>query len=339
MTQLVELQEALPKFAEANIKVYAISYDEVGAQADFADNHGTTFELLADVGSKVIRQFGILNTSVSEHEVPYYGIPFPGTYLVDESGVVTAKFFHRGLAQRSSAEAVLDAASGTILLQPDDPTVGLSDDSGIEFSLSYHGGGGVIRGGAMRELVVRATLPDGLHLYDDPVPEGMVATAITMAGPNGLRSLPLKKPPTETLNLPGIGELRVWTGQVDFVLPVWATDDIASLLRNDHPDRVTIEVEISYQACTDTDCLLPRTERLTLDVPVGDFTAPTAAGVPMLGSVTTTMDTQKWMQSMVRRSLDAAPDRAAAKAFLTETMNALQAGPMGAQLDEEQKSQ
>ena len=36
MTQLVELQEALPKFEAAGIKLYAVSYDEPAALAQWA---------------------------------------------------------------------------------------------------------------------------------------------------------------------------------------------------------------------------------------------------------------------------------------------------------------
>ncbi|MEE9279893.1 MAG: redoxin domain-containing protein [Myxococcota bacterium] len=86
MSQLVELQEALPKFAAAGIKLYAVSYDEPAALAEFAKHHGITFPLLADRGSRVIRRYGILNTFVTREQVPFYGIPFPGTYLVDERG-------------------------------------------------------------------------------------------------------------------------------------------------------------------------------------------------------------------------------------------------------------
>ena len=44
MTQLVELQAATQKFADAGIKLYAISYDELGALEDFARHHGITYD-------------------------------------------------------------------------------------------------------------------------------------------------------------------------------------------------------------------------------------------------------------------------------------------------------
>lgn len=333
MTQLVELQEALPKFIEAGIKVYAISYDEVGALADFAAHHDITYELLADQGSQVIRDYGILNHLVTEEQIPYHGIPFPGTYLVDEHGVVAAKAFHAAIAQRESAEGLIDAALGELLLRSEDPSTSHRDDSGIDFSLIYHGGGGVLRGGAIRRLIVRVDLPEGLHIYDEPVPEGMVATSFTVIEPSGLRNLPVEKPPTTPLELPGVGELRVWSDQVDFVIPVWATDEVVSLVRGDNPGQVTIKVAIRYQACDDSACRLPVTETLTIDVPVGAYTGPALRRGGMPGATTTSMDTMKWMGEMVKRGMEATPDPDAAAAYLQRTIAGFEAGPMGTERD------
>ncbi|MEM7342563.1 MAG: redoxin domain-containing protein [Actinomycetota bacterium] len=329
MTQLVELQNAVPAFAEAGIKLYAISYDEIGALEAFTEHHGITYDLLSDEGSAVIRTFGILNHHVTEEQVPYHGIPFPGTYLVDEHGVVAAKAFHASLAQRESAEGLIDSALGEILLRSEEPTVATADGDDITLSLTYHGGGGVMRGGSLRRLVVRIEMPEGLHVYDHPVPAGMVATTVTLLGPPGLRALPVEAPPTEPLELPGVGELQVWSNQVDFVMPVWATDEIASLVRSERPDSVTVEVEVAYQACDDEACRLPRTERLSVEVPVDRGVGPALARGGMPGTDVTTMDTPKWLGSMVRRGLESTDDPDAAVEYLTQISAAYDRGPLG----------
>ena len=55
----------------------------------FSDEYGIEYDLLSDAGSAVIREFGILN-SIIDPEGPmaerFYGIPFPGTYVVDGAG-------------------------------------------------------------------------------------------------------------------------------------------------------------------------------------------------------------------------------------------------------------
>ena len=51
-------------FDDAGIRVYALSYDEQAALADFADAYNISYTFLSDSTSKVIRQFGILNTII-----------------------------------------------------------------------------------------------------------------------------------------------------------------------------------------------------------------------------------------------------------------------------------
>ena len=39
--------------------------------------------MLSDVDSEVIRQYGVLNTIVQPDDVPFYGVPFPGFFLLN----------------------------------------------------------------------------------------------------------------------------------------------------------------------------------------------------------------------------------------------------------------
>jgi peroxiredoxin len=326
MTQLVELQEALPKFRAAGIKLYAVSYDEADALADFARHHDIRYPLLSDKGSKVIRRFGIQNHFVTKEQVPYHGIPFPGTYLIDEDGVVTAKFFQRGLTQRESAEAVIDSALGRILLSEDEPFAKAGDDD-IRVSATYHGGGGRLKGGVVRQIVVRFELAAGLHLYDEPVPNGMVATKIRIEGPPGLHTEEPAKPPTKALSLPGLDvELRVWSGRVDFVVPVWADDRIAGIVSEIERDEIPIRVRVDYQACDDQTCRIPRSETLEVIVPVAPYVGHGLAG-KLLGTVATTMDTRRFMLRKVRRGLLRSPIKGFL--YLKQSMQHVRRGPAG----------
>jgi peroxiredoxin len=326
MTQLVELQEALPKFEAAGIKLYAVSYDELDALAEFAKHHGITYPLLSDRGSKVIRQYGIENHFVTKDQVPYYGIPFPGTYLVDESGIVTAKFFNRSLAARESAEAVIDRALGEILLGEEEPTDrGGGDD--IRISATYHGGGGNLKSAVVRQLVVRFDLAPGLHLYDEPVPEGMVATRIEVTGPPGLNTNAMIKPPTRPLRLPGLAaDLAVWEGRVDIVIPVWADDRLLGIVQAIERDRVEVTVRIDYQACDDQVCRIPQSETLTVDVPVAPYLGHELPG-SMPGAVISTMDSRKYMLRKVRRGLLRSPIKGFR--YMKQSLEQVRRGPLG----------
>ncbi|MCB9594246.1 MAG: redoxin domain-containing protein [Sandaracinaceae bacterium] len=306
MTQLVELQRALPRFEAAGVRLYAVSYDEVEALAEFARHHGITYPLLSDRGSKVIDSYGIRNHFVGEHEVPYYGIPFPGTYLVDERGHVAAKLFHRNLAHRESAEAMLDGALESILLGEDEPrAVGGDDD--VRVTAAFHGGEGTLKPGLVRQIVVRFELAPGLHVYGDPVPKGMVATRIQVSGPPGLHAGEPVARPTHPLSLPGLDfELSVWDGQVDFAIPVWIDDRVASLVTGAALDEVPIEVRVDYQACDDQCCRIPRGETLTVRVPVAPLVGHHVGG-KLDGAVATTMRSRWFLIRMVARGLWRSP--------------------------------
>ena len=80
--------------------------------ADFSAAYGITFPLLSDPNSEIITSFGILNTLIPPDDHPWYGVPFPGTYLIDANGVITHKFFEQTLSIRIGAEQILAAAQG-----------------------------------------------------------------------------------------------------------------------------------------------------------------------------------------------------------------------------------
>lgn len=325
MTQLVELQQALPKFEAAGIKLYGVSYDTVDALQAFAKAHDITFPLLSDLGSKVIRRFGIQNTNLTKDQIPFYGVPFPGTYLLDEDGHITAKFFHRNLAARESPEAVIDSALGEILLGEDEPSDQTGDNS-IAITAALHGGKS-LRNSAPRQLVVRFELAEGLHIYDKPVPEGMVATTITATGPEGLVVGTVIQPPTKPLTLPGLASpLRVWEGRVDFVLPLSVDDRLSGIVNAPQKDRITIEIEVAYQACDDKACHIPQKARLSLDVPVTGYVTPNLFGSRFDGPQSG-MDSRKYMQRMIRRGLLRSPIKGAR--FLKRLTQNFKTGPLG----------
>jgi peroxiredoxin len=326
MTQLVELQAALPRFHAAGIELYAISYDEPSALAEFARHHDITFRLLSDLGSTVIDRFGIRNHFVTEEQVPYYGIPFPGTYLIDEDGVVSAKFFHRNIAQRESAEAIIDSALGEILLGDDEPMAeGGADD--IRVTATYHGGNGLMKSGALRQIVVRFDLAPGVHIYAQPVPDGMVATTIGVSGPPGLHVGDTQAPASHPLTLPGLdAALQVWNGQVDFVVPVRADDRIASLVEAIRDEEIEIEVVVDYQACSDESCRIPQRETLTLTVPLAPLVGNALAGT-LAGAIPTTMNSRRYLLRMVWRGWRRRPIQGLR--YLLQLLRDIWRGPAG----------
>jgi peroxiredoxin Q/BCP len=86
-----EFEDALPEFRDADIDVYGVSMDDVETHADFAEEEGLSFDLLADTDGEVAAAFG-LDTSegyTSRLTFVLYGGEVVATYdpeLADPSG-------------------------------------------------------------------------------------------------------------------------------------------------------------------------------------------------------------------------------------------------------------
>ena len=180
---------------------------------------------------------------------------------MNEHGVITAKFFENNLFLRASSDQLLRAALGeTIELEPlpERPT---------EVVVDVSVGSDPIGVGVLHDLVVRFAVPDGLHLYGNPVPEGMVATSVDFDDDEGLVVRPADYPATTQHMLAGTGEvLHIFEGDVTVTIPI--THNGRSLQwRDDGSTFITVAGTIRWQACDDDVCHLPQTQRFELEIP------------------------------------------------------------------------
>ena len=247
-------------FEAAGVRLYALSYDEPQALADFADAFDITFTLLSDPDSSVIRQFGILNTLIAEDDHPWFGIPFPGSYVIAADGSIVAKLFENNLAVRAGPEQLL---------------AGLRTSSRGELTQAAPVGevawevaldGAQLVPSVQRDLVVRLHVPSGRHLYAHPAPSKMVALDLQLDPHPGVVQRPLLRPPSHTHRLAGTDEaFEVHDGVVELRLPITANSHlIASAERS-----VTLPGMLQWQCCDDAVCDVPRRERFELTIPVG----------------------------------------------------------------------
>jgi len=69
-------------------------------------------------------------------------------------------------------------------------------------------------------------------------------------------------------------DLHVWSGTVDIVVPFYPTGEIVSETRPLDLDSIPLDIEVRYQACNDQECLLPRTERFSLNLALDVIDVP-----------------------------------------------------------------
>ena len=113
---------------------------------------------LSDKGSAVIRKFGILNTNVPT-DVMFYGIPFPGDYLINPDGTVREKLFLPDYQERPAASQVVLKDFGSAI--DDNGVTVTADDVEAKISLS---GARNFSGNETRR-VIDFTVGPGWHIY------------------------------------------------------------------------------------------------------------------------------------------------------------------------------
>jgi hypothetical protein len=108
----VELEGQREALGQRGLGLAAVSYDSPEILAEFAARRGIRFPLLADPGSVVIARFGLRNP---EHPPGSrdHGVPYPGTFVTDAAGVVTARFFEDTYVERRTAASFLSLTGDT----------------------------------------------------------------------------------------------------------------------------------------------------------------------------------------------------------------------------------
>ena len=251
-------------FDAAGVAVYALSYDEADALRDFRDAHGITYTLLSDPDSEVIRSFGILNTLIDPDDHPWYGIPYPGTYVVNAEGAITHKFFENNLAVRAGPEQLLRAAQGQPMLKS---RVDEAAPEGVQVRVALDGNNLALS--VQKDLVVRFSVPAGRHVYAEPAPQGSVAVEVTLDENNRLVQRPIVRPASEPHTLPGTGEsFPVHHDLFELRLPL-----TVNRAAGGDAAEITISGEVRWQSCDDEVCDIPTSQRFELTLPVSESPA------------------------------------------------------------------
>jgi hypothetical protein len=233
---------------------------------------------LSDVGSNVIRAFGIFNTNVPADHKFMYGMPWPGDYLIAPDGTVRDKLFLRDYQLRPSASAVVlrhfgDQAGGNVV---DIDTDVLHATVSLSTARCFPG----------QELGVslQIRLQPGWHVYGEPLPGNYQMTELIFDSPLvGEYSLAL--PPPSPMLLQALGEtLPIYTGELRAVGKLgikWSPPRPAPFLealgKFIEPGGYTIKGELRFQACSNDVCEAPQAIpfELPLQVEAGIPPAPT----------------------------------------------------------------
>lgn len=259
---MVDLNAKAGEFQKQGLNVATISYDSVAILKDFSGRKRITIPMLSDPGSAIIKAFGILNTNV-EANSPVYGIPFPGTYIVDAKGVVKSKYLHDDYTERFSAGSILtrefgeNGAEKTVVDNP-------------QIRLSYSASDASFAPGHRITLTVDVDFKPKMHVYAPGVEGGYIPIDWKMSESKGWVSFAPAYPASHKVRLPVINEtVPVYDRHIRIARDVIIGQEreIAPMLQ---PDR-TLKVTgiFRYQACDDKECYTPKNIPLEWSFKIG----------------------------------------------------------------------
>ena len=246
----------------------AVSYDTPAVLKKFADRAHISFSLLSDPDSALIRKYGILNETVARNNA-FFGIPNPGTYILDRNGVVTAKFFQDDYRVRDTSASILLRQFGLKSLQPQSSTE--QAITAKHAALVTQVSGADLRPGQRVTLSLDVTLPKRIHVYAPGV-QGYKAVALKINDSPGYRPDSPVFPNSKTIKLAAIHEtVPAYEGRFHVLQTVTLgnAQQIEPLLDKDR--QLVIEGEFLYQACDHRECFIPETVPLKWLVKVTPF--------------------------------------------------------------------
>jgi hypothetical protein len=259
------------------INAASVTYDAREILQSFSEAYGIEYPMLSDVGSRVIRAFGILNTNVPQDHKMMYGIPWPGDFLIGPDGIVRDKLFLPNYEHRASASQITIRQAGgrggvnfaEIKTDVLDATVGLS--TGLCFP------------GQELGVTLEMRIKPGWHIYGAPVPTNYQAAELSFEGPL-VDQQSLEMPPAKPLLLKALGEtLPVYEKEVRAIGKLgirWSPPLPAKFLeplgKRIEPGLHQVDGIFRYQACNDESCEMPQTIKFQLPLTIVSGIPPVA---------------------------------------------------------------
>lgn len=245
----MELQRRYADITRQGLGLIAISYDAPDTLKKFAGSRGITFPLISDTGSAIIRRYGLLNDTV-DPKSRTYGIPHPGTFIVDRRGVVVSRFFEDAYQERYTAATMLNSIGAAV-------GGGAVSASTLHLSMKASISDTVAAPGARLAITVDVTPRPGMHLYA-PGRHRYQVVRLTLDPQPWLRPHATIYPASEIYHFKPLDE-RVEV----FMKPFRLRRDVTLLATQEAQKHfgamttVTLTGALEYQACDDKLCFSP----------------------------------------------------------------------------------
>lgn len=236
----------------AGYALYAVSYDSVEVLSGFAAKYGITYPLLSDEGSEVIRELGILN---EQAPAPVFGIPHPGTFILNADGTVRSKHFYPSYRERDTGAGVLEHLIG--ISGAGHGAERATDSEGVTVKAFFDKD--TYAWGQRVWLSVQLDIAPGLHVYGRPIPDGYYPLDVAVAPIDRVIVGAPEFPPPAPFRFANLDEeFAVYEGSVHIESP------ITFMLVDGGP--LEVPVTVAFQVCSLTECFPPASVQLVLPI-------------------------------------------------------------------------
>jgi len=261
----VELQSRYDDIKQQGFGLVAVSYDSVETVKKFADSRGIAFPIVSDPGSTIIKRYGLLNETI-DPKTRFYGVPHPGTFMLDSKGVVTARYFEDAYQERSTVNSILvRQASG----MQGAPGAIRSDTMHLTVLTSISDTD--VAPGKRISIAFDVTPKKLMHVYA-PGKHDYQVIGVKLDPQPWLRLQPTKYPPSEIYHFKELDE-KVETYGKPFKLvqdvTILATPEAQKLLAAS--PTVKLSGRLEYQACDDKVCYAPTRVPISFTLTVKDL--------------------------------------------------------------------
>ncbi len=247
----MELETNKAQFAKLGLGLAAVSYDSVAILHKFAERRGIDFPMLSDTESKTIRELNILNDTIPKDNA-FYGIPFPGTFILDAKGTIVAKYFEDDYRERYTSADILARQFGV------SPAAGKSEIQGKQLSLTASASNPAVAPGQRVTLALDIDLKPNMHVYAPGV-EDYIAIDWKMKDSPAAAAHEVVYPKSEKLYLQAIDEtVPVYRNHFRLSRDITVAQEAAVKPLAGSDGTFTVEGTLRYQACDDRLCYVPQ---------------------------------------------------------------------------------
>jgi hypothetical protein len=248
----VELQRSLKDITGQGLGLAAISYDSPEILKAFAEKHGITFPMLSDPGSKTITAWGLLNKDATGRTA---GIPHPGTYVIDRSGLIRSRDFEQVYTERDTAASILARLVAGASAAP----LGVTEVVGRHITVRAGASDPIAAPGHRLTLMLDVTPGSKIHVYA-PGQTGYIPIALTLDASPDYKVMTTTYPASTRYAFGPLKEtVQVFAKPFRFTQDVTLTLTPAMRQRATNKETLTISGHLEYQACDDKVCFQPET--------------------------------------------------------------------------------